>query len=131
MKKTSPLWLSTAAILVQFGPLAYSQNVIFVGPNVPDTIKPVDRVTLNDNGTVVVQNDSQPTNANFRRNNAVFIDEILLLNGDALELFNFEGADVVLQNFANQQPSGIGVIESDGTVVRLAGSRTGQWTCCL
>ena len=122
MTKRFSLRATSATLFACSLQIGFAQNVILVGPNQPGTISPVAQVTLDDNGTTVVQNNSQPTTTNFKRSTPVFIEEIVLANGEMLELFNFEGSDVVLQNFANEQPTGIGVVESDGTITTLAGA---------
>ena len=123
MNKTRLLWATATFVFIQSTQIGFAQNVVLVGPNQSGTISPIEQVTLNDNGTIVVQNESQPTSTNIQRSTPVTVSQIVLENGDELDIFNFEGAEVVLQNLAVQSPAptGIGVIQSDGTQVTLSG----------
>ncbi|MDP0490080.1 MAG: SdrD B-like domain-containing protein [Verrucomicrobiota bacterium JB023] len=129
MKTSSPPpVISFVALSAALGSLQ-AQTVVEVGPNSPGTIVPVRSVTYwDDDGSnpggdyTVVQTASQPTTVNNQRSTPVEIRNIELSNGVDLDIFNFEGVDVILQNFAIQSPppQGIGVLLSDGTRVALS-----------
>lgn len=98
--------------------VALAQSVVLVGPN-EGNFAPVDTVVLDDNGTTVVQTSSQPNGTLFQRSTPVNLQSIGLQNGDTLDIFNFGGLDLTLENLGDFQPAGIGVLESDGTQTLL------------
>lgn len=95
----------------------HAQTTVVVGPTNPGSFSPIAGVTYDDNGTPVIQT-SEPTTVTTR-STAVNLTGLTLANGSALDVFNFGGAQVSLGNFATAQPSGIGILQSDGSQVAL------------
>ena len=109
----------SATFSIAFSQSAFSQTVVPVGPITGNTT-PIIQVTLDDNGTQVIQTTPGGPGGNIQRATPVFLEDIVIdttgdgLGDTTLDIFNFEGAEVTLQNLATNVIDGIGIVDNTG-----------------
>ena len=116
-KSMKKLFLITVLLLA--GLRGGAQTIIDVNPKAtPTNLMKITQVTLDDNGTTVVQNSSP--NTLKQRTTAVDVLSVVAA-GKTLSAFNIDGAQVTLRGFdeGGWNGTGVGVLNADGTKVVL------------
>jgi hypothetical protein len=98
-----------------------SQTILEISPTLtPTNLEPIDTVYLDDNGTPVTQS-VEPTGPIQTRSTPVRLTGIDLVGGRTLDIFNFEGARITLDELGTVNSgngiAGVGVRQNNNSVL--------------